>query len=188
MAFQSNFSISSILGQENETVNANQDNSSEISNPDRPKYSYNSLIMMAIKASPNGRLTLAEIYEYIKHHYEYYKNCQTGWQNTIRHSLSVSGYFIRTPRAYDEPGRGGYWSLSPKAEKLFLGSSTGRLQQPSAMNGHYVPAPHIPVLTNHYVNCVNAGCMCYQFAGITPQMLQEYFHMQQVQGVHMRRD
>ncbi|XP_037903184.1 forkhead box protein G1-like [Hermetia illucens] len=135
--------------------------------------------MMAIKASPNGRLTLAEIYEFINKNFEYYRTYQADWQNAIRHNLSVSEYFIRTPRGYDEPGRGGYWSLSPIGKQLFIGDDTGRLRQPAAppMNYHFTTVPPMQQVAYQCGNCGLVGCMCYQTATIIPQMLPEYFNM-----------
>ncbi|CAD7079368.1 unnamed protein product [Hermetia illucens] len=173
MAFQSNFSINSILGEEV----TNDDHS-----VDRPKYSYGALIMMAIKASPKGRLTLAEIYEYITNNYEYYRTCKTDWQNAIRNNLSMSEHFIRMPREYDDPGRGGYWTLAAQYGQLFVGDDTGRLRQPPVLPipCHLVPGPAMQGVAYQYVNCSIPGCMCYQMPGPIPQAQQMYVNMQQM--------
>ncbi|CAD7079371.1 unnamed protein product [Hermetia illucens] len=173
MSFNSNFSICSILGEETGAANV-----------DRPKYSYGALIMMAIKASPSGRLTLAEIYEYIKNHFAYYRTCKTDWQNAIRNNLSLSEHFVRLSRECDDPGRGGYWTLSPQHHQLFVGDDTGRLRQPPAppappMNYHYVPVPGIQGMAHQYGGCVFPGCKCYEMMVLFLQMHQMYFNMQQ---------
>jgi len=69
---------------------------------DRPLYTYTELITMAIKDSPEQKLTLEGIYQYIICNFPYYKNLEVReakeWQEeikeSIRHNLSLgsSGY------------------------------------------------------------------------------------------------
>ncbi|KAJ9628594.1 Forkhead transcription factor [Taxawa tesnikishii (nom. ined.)] len=86
----------------------------------KPQYSYATLIGMAILRAPNRRLTLAQIYKWISDHFKYYnKASETGWQNSIRHNLSLNKAFIKQERPKDDPGKGNYWAIEPGMEKQF---------------------------------------------------------------------
>ncbi|KAJ9655350.1 Forkhead transcription factor [Coniosporium apollinis] len=92
----------------------------------KPPYSYAVLIGMAILRAPNRRLTLAQIYKWISETFKHYRASDTGWQNSIRHNLSLNKAFVKQERPKDDPGKGNYWAIEPGMERQFLKDKPAR--------------------------------------------------------------
>ncbi|KAI1812045.1 hypothetical protein GGS20DRAFT_48407 [Poronia punctata] len=86
----------------------------------KPPYSYAQLIGMAILRAPQGKLTLAQIYKWISDTFKFYGANDAGWQNSIRHNLSLNKAFIKQERPKDDPGKGNYWTIEPGMEHPFM--------------------------------------------------------------------
>lgn len=105
----------------------------------KPPYSYAVLIGMSILRAPNRRLTLAQIYKWISDTFVFYRASDAGWQNSIRHNLSLNKAFIKQERPKDDPGKGNYWAIEPGMQAQFVREKPGRRPVSSS-------APHMKSL------------------------------------------
>lgn len=86
----------------------------------KPPYSYIALIAMAIRESGSGRLTLAEINDYLMKKFPFFRGSYTGWRNSVRHNLSLNDCFLKVLRDPSRPwGKDNYWMLNPQSEYTF---------------------------------------------------------------------
>ncbi|KAM4598303.1 forkhead box protein K2 [Polymixia lowei] len=106
--------------------NSQSENDKEASGGDSPKddskppYSYAQLIVQAITLAQDKQLTLNGIYTHITKNYPYYRTADKGWQNSIRHNLSLNRYFIKVARSQEEPGKGSFWRIDPSSESKLI--------------------------------------------------------------------
>ncbi|XP_028825981.1 forkhead box protein I1 [Denticeps clupeoides] len=106
----------------------------------RPPYSYSALIAMAIQSAQDKKLTLSQIYQYVAENFPFYKKSKAGWQNSIRHNLSLNDCFKKVARDEDDPGKGNYWTLDPNCEKMFdNGNFRRKRKRRSDTNGTIIP-------------------------------------------------
>ncbi|KAI7786501.1 fork head domain-containing protein [Diaporthe eres] len=86
----------------------------------KPPYTYAQMIALAIWKAPARRRTLAQIYDFIRTTWCYYRKDDT-WENSIRHNLSLhKKFFEKQARAKDDPGKGNYWLIIPGNERELL--------------------------------------------------------------------
>ncbi|KAF9182716.1 Pre-rRNA-processing protein fhl1 [Haplosporangium sp. Z 767] len=108
------------IAKESSGASMEQFDSSEYSSKDtKPPFSYASLIAQAINSTQSRKLTLNGIYNHITNHYPYYQMAQNGWQNSIRHNLSLNKAFVKVPRSDSEPGKGAFWTIDQSCESQF---------------------------------------------------------------------
>ena len=78
----------------------------------KPQESYIAMISSAILSTPDKRMTLSEINEYLMKNYECFQGEYQGWKNSVRHNLSFNKCFVKILR---DPGRSwgknNYWGV-----------------------------------------------------------------------------
>ncbi|KAI1075427.1 forkhead box protein L2 [Whalleya microplaca] len=117
----------------------------------KPGHSYAQLIGMAILRAPQRRLTLSQIYKWISDTYSFYNANDAGWQNSIRHNLSLNKAFIKQERPKDDPGKGNYWAIELGMEHQFMKEKPSRksaatMEHMSIMSSRSEPAHHEPTI------------------------------------------
>ncbi|KAE9418600.1 hypothetical protein Angca_007998, partial [Angiostrongylus cantonensis] len=81
--------------------------------------SYADLITQAIMQSPDKRLTLSQVYEWMVQNVPYFRdkgdsNSSAGWKNSIRHNLSLHSRFMRIQN--EGAGKSSWWVINPDAK------------------------------------------------------------------------
>jgi hypothetical protein len=110
----------------------------------KPGHSYAQLIGMAILRAPQRKLTLSQIYKWISDNYKFYSATDAGWQNSIRHNLSLNKAFIKQERPKDDPGKGNYWAIEPGMEQQFIKEKPSKKATAASENMHIMSvAPRV---------------------------------------------
>lgn len=113
-------------------VNSFYENQDMRCNLQRPNVSYAELITLAIESSPDQMMTLKEIYHWISCSYPYFEIKKVGWQNSIRHNLSLNRCFFKVPRQEGTRGKGSFWKINYEFQNVKVNYRTRKYT--------YVPA------------------------------------------------
>ncbi|KAJ9125460.1 hypothetical protein QFC22_000421 [Naganishia vaughanmartiniae] len=84
--------------------------------PIKPDLTYATIIYRALAGVDRGRGTLGQVCDWVANEWEWFKmNPESGWQNSIRHNLSLNKAFLKVPRVpEDDPeSKGSVWILDP---------------------------------------------------------------------------
>ncbi|KAL1914696.1 uncharacterized protein VTP21DRAFT_8107 [Calcarisporiella thermophila] len=118
------------------------------SSPPHPKLStgkrrsshltYSLLIAEALLAQPTRMARLSTIYRWIMDHHAEFRTPAAGWQNSIRHNLSINRHFVRV--TLPQRGKGNFWSIHPDAVETY----TQALQTGQRPRRTRYPSPSSP--------------------------------------------
>ena len=79
----------------NQTAEFDKNPSRFEENPNKPPFSYTTIIYLAIRSCNKDKVMLGDIYQWIKDHFKYYRMAESTWQVSIIYCLSFSmGGFI----------------------------------------------------------------------------------------------
>nr|UVJ64688.1 FOXL2 protein [Sipunculus nudus] len=129
---------------------------------EKPKLSYVALIAQAILASPEKKLILADIYQYIADNFTYYNNDSRVWRNSVRHNLSVNECFIKAGRSVTTKGY--YWAIHPNCVSDFARGDYRRRYARRRARGPSTKAVERP----EFRPCERAGAPYVQMTSSTP--------------------
>ena len=120
-----------------ETVSTSVGRGRNYQRHNKPPHSYITLIAMAIRDSPTGRVTLAQINDYLRARWTFFRGPYTGWRNSVRHNLSLNECFVKVLRDPARPwGKDNYWTINPHSEYVFLDGSFRRRRRRLARRPH----------------------------------------------------
>ncbi|KAK8856287.1 hypothetical protein PGQ11_012199 [Apiospora arundinis] len=131
--------------------------------------SYAKLMERAFKSRPNLAMTLQELYQWFRENTERGRSETKGWQNSVRHNLSMNGAFEKRERrpsiegsttASGEPKRSNEWVLTEQAA-LHGVQSTTRFRKGNS-SGRRAPSR-----SHHQQGGSSARAVCGRKGGLT---------------------
>ena len=120
-----------VMMESTETIDYSADSAKDL----KPPHSYAQLIGMAILSTHEQQMTLNNIYKWIMANYAFYRFNTGGWQNSIRHNLSLNKAFTKIARRTDEPGKGMKWMIEPTEFDNFVQQGMKGCRRPNPMPG-----------------------------------------------------
>ncbi|KAK1072670.1 hypothetical protein LTR12_009459 [Friedmanniomyces endolithicus] len=106
--------------------------SDEINDIDAIEVCYAQLLWRCLKEAPEHTMTLKELYDWVREHSQKAKDPKNrGWQNSVRHNLSMNAAFERVPpRESQGVKKGSLWRLTPAALRDGVISTTRYRKDP----------------------------------------------------------
>lgn len=144
----------------------------------KPQHSYIGLIAMAILSSPEQKMVLSDIYQYILDNYPYFRNRGPGWRNSIRHNLSLNDCFVKAGRSAN--GKGHYWAIHPANLEDFKKGDFRRRKAQRKVRKHMglsvpdeddSPSPTPPPVTQSNSRFDSTGLLGQSDLHIAPQQI-----------------
>lgn len=120
-----------VMMESTESIDYSADSAKDL----KPPHSYAQLIGMAILSTQEQQMTLSNIYKWIMANYAFYRFNTGGWQNSIRHNLSLNKAFTKIARRTDEPGKGMKWMIEPSEFETFVQQGMKGCRRPNPMVG-----------------------------------------------------
>ncbi|XP_037099238.1 forkhead box protein M1 isoform X2 [Syngnathus acus] len=81
----------------------------------KPPFSYMTMIQFAINSTKDGLMTLKEIYTWLEHHFDFFRDeKRQGWKNSVRHNLSLHEMFLRKTSPDKKVS---FWTIRPEANR-----------------------------------------------------------------------
>ncbi|CZT22227.1 uncharacterized protein RCC_08096 [Ramularia collo-cygni] len=92
---------------------------------------YAQLLHRCLKEAPGHTMSLRDLYEWVRQHSQKAKDHQNrGWQNSVRHNLSMNAAFQRVPPSPTSPKKGSLWRLTDEALRMGVISTTRYRKDP----------------------------------------------------------
>ena len=155
----------------------------------KPPFSYKQLIAQALMTERDSGLLLCDIYSFINRKYPFYKMKSPGWQNSIRHNLSLHKGFENVPSdecLSEKVGKGNCWRIKNGFEERLLKRSKKQCEvdqgDPLTVVNKNVACGTIRALENvqklRETSCIDFKCQKCDFVAYKQSNLED--HIRQV--------